>query len=188
MIHQLQHPRIFRRYYKVLVTLVAILFAHSANAQDVANGQATANVAASLAVTSAQDLLFGAVFQGVAKSIGNNINASSGIFNITGAASAGITLEFTMPDYIALADGSDRMAIAFSTTDAVVDTNNTTPATVVAGDGWVNINPRNFPAGTVVGAAGQTNVYVGGRVTPSISQKAGAYVGSIILSVAYNGT
>ncbi len=188
MIHQLQHLGNLRRHFKLLLILVAVLFAQTSNAQDVANGQATASVAASLAVTSAQDLQFGAIFQGVAKSIANNVDASSGIFNITGAASAGITMLFTMPDYIALADGSDRMDIAFSTTDAVVDTNNTTPSTVVAGDGWVNINPRSFPAGTVVGAAGQTNVYVGGRVTPAVNQKAGAYAGSIILSVAYNGT
>lgn len=188
MIHQLQHFLNCRRNCRVFVTLCAILFAGSANAQDVANGQATASVAASLAVTSAQDLQFGAIFQGVAKSIANNVNLSSGIFNITGAASAGISMTFVLPDYIALADGSDRMTISFSTTDAVVDSNNTTPATVVAGDGWVNINPRNFPAGTVIGAAGQTNVYVGGRVTPTVDQKAGAYAGSLTLSVAYNGT
>lgn len=188
MTHQLRHLRIYRRYYTVFVTLIAILFAHSAEAQNVANAQATANVAASLAVTSAQNLQFGAVYQAVAKSIGNNVDASSGIFNIVGAASAGLTMFFTMPDYIALADGSDRMDISFSTTDAVVDTNDTTPSTVVAGDGWININPRSFPAGLVVGSGGQTNVYLGGRVTPSISQKAGAYAGSVILSVAYNGT
>lgn len=172
----------------VALLLALSLTARTANSQDVANGSATATVAAALAVTSAQNLLFGTVYQGVAKSIGNDVDAASGIFNITGAASSGISISFDLPDYIALADGSDRMPIAFSTTDAVVDTNNTTPSTVVAGDGWINQNPRNLPAATVIGAAGQTNAYLGGRITPSVNQSAGAYSGAVVLSVAYNGT
>lgn len=171
------------------VTLIALLaVAQSGKSQDVANGSATANVQAALAVAAAQDLQFGAVLQGVAKSVGNNDDANSGIFNVTGQGSAGISMTFTLPDYIALADGSDRMTIAFDPTDAIVDTNNTTPSTAVAGDGWVDVNPRSLPAATVIGAAGQTNVYLGGRVTPSVDQKAGAYAGDVILSVAYNGS
>lgn len=188
MTHQLRRPGNPVKYFKALLTLVAVLFAQTSYAQDVATGQATANVAASLAVTSAQDLQFDAIFQGVAKSVRNNVDAKSGIFNVVGAASAGISMTFVLPDYIALSDGSDRMTISFSPTDAVVDTNNTTPATVVGGDGWINVNPNNLPTATVIGSGGQSNVYIGGRVTPTIDQKAGAYAGAITLSVAYNGT
>ncbi len=159
-----------------------------AEAQDVANGLATANVMATLSIVGSQDLQFGNMFQGVAKSIGNNVDVFSGIFNISGAPSAGITISMVMPDYMALADGSDRMTVAFSPTDATIDTNNTTPSTVVGGDGWQDVNPRNIPAATVVGAGGQTNIYIGGRAIPAVNQKAGAYTGDVIVSVAYDGT
>ncbi len=172
----------------ILTLGIACGFSKEAKAQDVANGLAIANVQATLAVLASQNLQFGNMFQGVAKSIGNNVDAFSGIFNITGAPSAGLTISMVMPDYMALADGSDRMTIAFSPTDATVDTNNTTPSTVVAGDGWQNVNPRNVPAAVVIGSGGQTNIYIGGRAIPAVNQKAGAYSGDVIVSVAYDGT
>ena len=176
---------------KLLTLLFLFLLVQAGEAQDVANGQATATVLAGLAVTAVQDLAFGNVLQGVAKSTPNNDDANSGIFSITGAASAGISIYLTLPDYMALADGSDRMTIAFSSTDATVDTTVATPSTVVAGDGWVNVNPRGLSGlagGPVVGAGGQTDLYLGGRVTPTVDQKAGAYTGDIICTVAYDGT
>ncbi len=179
-----------RKFTIVLVTALVCfcLIVSGAQAQDVVTGTATATVLTALAVIAAQSLAFGNIYQGVAVTIGNNVNASSGIFNILGQASAGIAISFTLPEYIALADGSDRMTIGFSSTDATVDSNNTTPAGVVGGDGWVNTNPNSLPAATVIGSGGQTNVYLGGRVYPAVDQTAGAYTGDIILTVAYNGT
>lgn len=186
-------PAFYRTAAAILILTLALLLLpiQSSVAQDVANGLATATVMASLAVTAVQDLAFGNVLQGVAKSTPNDNDATSGIFNIAGAASAGISIYLTLPDYMALADGSDRMTIAFTSTDASVDTTVATPSTVVAGDGWVNINPRGLGAlagGPVIGTAGQTNLYLGGRVTPTVDQKAGAYTGDIICTVAYDGT
>ena len=186
-------PAFHRTAAAILILTLALLFLpiQSGVAQDVANGLATATVLAGLAVTAVQDLAFGNVLQGVAKSTPNNNDATSGIFSIAGAASAGISIFLTLPDYMALADGSDRMTIAFNSTDASVDTTVATPSTVVAGDGWVNVNPRGLGAlagGPVIGTAGQTNLYLGGRVTPTVDQKAGAYTGDIICTVAYNGT
>ena len=179
-----------RKFAAVLIALIICfsLNVKSVQAQDVVTGTATATVLTALAVIAAQSLVFGNIYQGVAVTIGNNVNASSGIFNILGQASAGIAISFTLPEYIALANGSDRMTIGFSSTDVTVDSNNTTPAGVVGGDGWVNTNPNNLPAATVIGSAGQTNVYLGGRVYPAVDQTAGAYSGDIILTVAYNGT
>jgi len=172
-----------------LLIMVVMLFSGGpASAQDVAVGQAIADVLASLAVTSAQDLDFGNVFQGVAKTQDQTSDAFSGIFNIVGATSAGINIYMGLPAYLALADGSDRLTIAFGTTDGTIDTNNTSPSTVVGGDGWVDIDPNNIPAATVIGLAGQTNIYLGGRVIPAVNQKAGAYAGDVIVTVAYNGT
>lgn len=171
----------------LVVFSLLIVVAGSGMAQDVAVGQATATVLATLAVSSTAALAFGNVYQGVTSTIANN-NASAGIFAITGAASSGILIFMALPNYVALADGSDRMTISFSSTDASVDTLGAgNPTTMAAGSGFQNINPHNFPAAAVIGAGGTTNIYLGGKVLPTIDQTAGAYTGDIILTVAYTG-
>ena len=152
------------------------------------NGSATARIMTILAVTATQDLGFGNVYMGIPNSIGYNDDDSSAIFTITGEASAGINLQLILPEYLSLANGSDRMIIVFSATDAAVDTTTVTPATVTGADGWIDQNPRALPVGAVIGASGTTCVYLGGKVIPSVSQKAGTYNGDIVLSVAYNGS
>lgn len=176
------------RWSIIAVLVVLIVAAGSVQGQDVANGQATATVLAALSVSATQALQFGNVYQGVAKTQDETDDALSGIFDIVGAGSAGISIYVTLPQYLALANGSDRMTIAFGTTDAAIDTMNTTPATVVGADGWVDVDPNNLPAALVVGQGGQTNVYLGGKVIPSVDQVSGAYTGDIICIVAYDGT
>jgi hypothetical protein len=154
-------------------------------AQDVARGQAQATVLPLIVVTATQVLDFGEVFQGVPKTIARTNTDSVAIFTITGEHGAGINLQLILPEYINLADGSDRIPITFRATDAAVDTNGATPATVVAGDGWVDQNPYILPAGATIGAT-NTRVYLGGKVNPSTNQKAGAYTNDIVLMVAYN--
>ena len=156
--------------------------------QDVAAGQALATVLAALSITAVQPLQFGNVYQGVAKSQDETDDVNSGIFAIMGANSAGISLYIALPAYLALPDGSDRLSIAFSTTDCTIDTMALAPSTVGPGDGWQDVDPHNLPNGLVVGFGGQTNVYLGGRVIPSVDQEAGNYSGDVIASVAYNGT
>lgn len=180
--------RVVRWQYKLLLLLsVILLIADKSEAQDVAVGQATATVLATLAVSSTAALAFGNVYQGVSSTIANN-NASASVFTITGAASSGIMIFMALPNHVALADGSDRMTISFSSTDASVDTLGAgNPTTMAAGSGFQNINPHNFPAAAVIGAGGTTNIYLGGKVLPTIDQTAGAYTGDIILTVAYTG-
>ncbi len=153
--------------------------------QDVARGQAQATVLPLIVVTATQVLDFGEVFQGVPKTIARTNDDSVAIFTITGEHGAGINLQLILPEYINLADGSDRMPIVFRATDAAVDTNGATPSTVVAADGWVDQNPYILPAGATIGAT-NTRIYLGGKVNPSSNQKAGAYTNDIVLMVAYN--
>ena len=94
------------RRVAAIAMVIAFMVPSIGSAQDVATGQATANVLANLQVTATQDLNFGSVFQGVAKSVGNNDDANSGIFQIVGANSAGISIYITLPAYIALASGA----------------------------------------------------------------------------------
>jgi hypothetical protein len=172
-----------------LPALLVLSAGFPASAQDVANGLATANVVAQLAVVATQPLQFGNVFQGVAKWQGKNDDVNSGIFTITGQPSAGISISLTLPDFLALVPGgADRLYVSFSNTDATVDTTTVSPSTVLPIDGWIDQNPRLLPNAAKIGAIGETRVYLGGKVSPATDQRSGAYAGDVICSVAYNGT
>lgn len=175
---------------EIAISVILIIASVTATqAQDIANALATAIVQTAITVTASQPLDLGNVFQGIPKSIGSNMDDSSAIFIITGQAGAGINIQFALPEYLSLPDGSDRMSIVFRSTDAAVDTSNTaTPSTMAAADGWVNQNPYLLPSAAVIGSPGSnTKIYLGGRVVPSGNQKAGVYSGDIVLSVFYNG-
>jgi hypothetical protein len=177
-----------------LITALALAaFAGStATAQDVASGSATATLVVALTVTADQALAFGDVYQGVAKSVAKTSTADAGIFTITGEPDANIAIYMQLPDYLATdaasGNGDDRMVIAFNSTDCNIDTTGAgVPAGFVATDGWADEDPHNITNSATVGSVG-TNIYLGGRVTPSVDQKAGDYEADIILTVAYTGT
>lgn len=175
----------------VVIATVAAALAISptiVSAQDVATGSATATVLTALSVTATSALAFGNVWQGVAKTVAKN-TAGAGVFTINGAVNAGIAMFLQLPDFVALADGSDRMVIVFSATDANVDTTGASDAAgFVAADGYIDQNPRILPATANLGDGGAANIYLGGKVVPTVDQKVGAYSGDIVLTVAYNGT
>jgi hypothetical protein len=159
----------------------------AAVSQDVTTGSATATVQTALTVSATAALAFGTVYQGVAKSVANNV-AEAGVFTITGQGGAGISLYMQLPDYLSTATGDDRMVISFGTTDASIDSTSNVDPTAF-GAGWANQDPHNLPAGVEIGiAASQAAVFLGGTVNPSVDQTAGAYTGDIILTVAYNGS
>lgn len=148
---------------------------------------ASGTVVTAITVAATQSLQFGNVLQGVPKTIGNNDDDSSAIFTITGDVSAGILLNVILPEYLTLAGGSDRMTILFDAASLSIDTIGTaTPSTVVGT--FVNINPRAIPSGVDIGSSGTSKIFLGGKVVPSINQKAGAYSGDLVLSVTYDGT
>ncbi|MCH9032534.1 MAG: hypothetical protein IIB00_09795 [candidate division Zixibacteria bacterium] len=175
----------------VLIGFSAIGFfasfsANTAQAQDVANGTATATVQTALAVTAAASLVFGTVFQGVAKTL-DEANANAGVFTITGQSLSGLSWFLALPEFMATASGDDRMSIAFSGTDAAIDTTaNANPTTIGLG-AFVNQNPYSLPAAPV-GGTGVAALFFGGTITPSVNQTAGAYTADITLTVAYDGT
>ncbi|MEZ5358593.1 MAG: hypothetical protein R3F48_07140 [Candidatus Zixiibacteriota bacterium] len=173
--------------------LIIGLSSGTAQAQDVANGEAIANVLAALQVVATSPLDFQNVFQGVAKAVDKN-TAFAGIFDITGQANADLLLYLSLPEYIATASGDDRMTISFSTTDCDIDTALAAqpgdPTAFV--DGWQAVDPHNIMgvagADPCLGDAGFSAIFIGGRVTPRVNQTSGAYTGAIVLTVAYQGT
>ncbi len=170
------------------LAVIALLGPSAAMSQDVAVGTATATVYATLTVTSTATLDFGNVYQGIAKSIANN-SADAGVFRISGQASSVVSIYMQLPEYLAGGVGNDRMVIAFSTTDASVDsTGANSPTTMAGAKGWQNINPHAFPAATNIGSGGNTDIYLGGKVIPSVNQTAGSYTADVVLTVAYTGS
>lgn len=170
------------------VSALVLLFVSGVASQDVASGLATANVTNLLSVTATQNLAFGMVFQGVAKTVANNVTASSGIFTIGGQGGANISVYFVLPEYLSTATGDDRMVISFGVADFTYDsTNNVDPATP-GGGALANINPRSIPATTYIGGLGQAAMFLGGKVSPAVNQKAGPYTGDVLVTVAYTGT
>lgn len=176
------------------ICLLFILFSSgTAQAQDVANGEAIANVLAALSVVATAPLDFQNVYQGVAKAVDKN-TVQAGIFDISGQANADLMLYLSLPEYIATATGDDRMTIAFSSTDCDIDTALAAqpgdPTAFV--DGWQSVDPHNIMnvagADPCLGDAGFCAIFIGGRVTPRINQTSGAYTGDIVLTVAYQGT
>lgn len=176
--------------FSLALGALALMTASIAQGQDVTTGSATATVLAVLAVTATQDLDFGNVYQGVAKIQDETDDALSGIFAISGAANADIACYMQLPDYVALATGADRMTIAFSTTDATFSVlpagAPSTPSAPGVG-ALLNQDPHNL-TGTSIGAGGAAQIFLGGKVIPSVNQAAGAYSADIVLTVSYIGT
>ena len=177
----------------LLIFLSALLITGSVSSvsgQDVANGLAIANVLASLSVVATQPLDFENVFQGVAKTQDETSDALSGIFTISGAANAGLSIYIQLPDYLALASGADRMLVAFSNQDctfSVLDAAAPSTPSAPGAGALLNQDPRVL-VGTTVGAGGVSQIFLGGKVTPAVNQTAGAYSGDIVCTVAYTGT
>jgi hypothetical protein len=180
-----------KTWLEIGVTCIALVFGPSIiNAQDVGIGIATANVLASLTVTSIHDLAFGDVLQGVQKSADKTVVAEAGVFQVAGAGGSEISMYLQLPPYLwnNTANNEDRLICSFSSTNADIDTTAAgTPAAHGAG-ALVDLDPQDLPDTPIGGADNILQIYLGGTVYPTVDQRAGAYTADIILTVAYTGT
>jgi hypothetical protein len=174
----------------LLATLAVIFLCPGIFAQDVAVGQALANVLASLQVTAVQDLNFGNVLQGVTAAVPRTDALNAGIFQIVGEGSANqeVSMFLQLPSYLwNSAPGSqDRLVIYFQNTDCTIDTTNGTPDTPGAG-ALIGENPHSLPDTGIGGADGVIRIYLGGAVYPAVDQHSGSYAADIVLTAAYTG-
>ncbi len=177
---------LFSRLILAMVALVA-LTPGILKAQDVAVGQATANVLAVLTVSSTHDLAFGDVLQGVPHVADKTVIADAGVFQITGEGGQEISMFLQLPDYLWNSTNTDRLVIAFSATDADIDT---TAAGTPAAHGLgaiVDQDPHILPETALGGAGNILQIFLGGTVHPTVDQRASSYSADIILTVAYTG-
>ena len=171
--------------------LIALLFAvlwgvwiaPMAQAQEHGTIQAVATVVSSLNVLGVNNLDFGTVTPGLNKTVTRTTAGLAGEWEITGTASAEITLDFSLPGNLQLPDSSAVMLVQFGSSDAAYDDGSgggqAAPTAI--------INP-NGPVTATLGTGGQMNVWIGGTVHPTVAQTGGNYADDIILTVAYTGS
>jgi hypothetical protein len=160
----------------VLSAVLAAGFSFGAatlQAQTSADIQATATVLSAVTVTAGNDLQFGNVTPGVAKTIGI-ADAGAGRFDVTKAANEGVTLSFTLPTD--LTSGANTLPIGSWTGGW---NTSATPA------GATTFTPSAGGTNTAATAGTTVSVYVGATVTPAGAQAAGGYTGDVTMSVVY---
>ncbi len=153
----------------IATTLVA---ANVAQAQNNASITVSANVQTPITVAAANNLDFGNVFPGVNKTVAVT-DAAAGRFNVTGQASAPVSLTFVLPAN--LSAGANLLPIANWTGN-----HNTSAAP--SGTGFT---PSAAATAATLSATGQLFVYVGAQVTPAVGQVAGNYTGTVQMTVVY---
>lgn len=156
-----------------LATALALAGTAAPLAAQTASITATANVFRPITISGARNLDFANVFPGVNKSVAISA-ATSGRFDIVAEASQAVTLTFALPG--TLANGANTLAIG-TWTGCWNGTNSTTGCTA--------FTPSGTAANAIVGGATNLYVFVGATVSPTAAQVAGAYTGTLSLTVAY---
>jgi hypothetical protein len=135
---------------------------------------ASRELGAQITVLSVRGLAFGTVIPGVPSVVSRTDPVNSGQFEIRGPFLTFIRLTFTLPTVLNGPLGA-TMPVSFATNDAGYSFNNTITNQNA-------FNP-NQPYTTLIWIGGRSGVWLGGGVTPTVGQRAGAYTGTVVLSV-----
>lgn len=154
------------------LAVVTLCGVNVAAAQNNAQINVSATVQTPITVTAANNLDFGNVFPGVNKTVAVT-DAAAGRFNVAGQASAPVSMTFVLPAN--LSAGANLLPIANWTGN-----HNTSAAPTGTG-----FTPSAAATAATLSATGQLFVYVGAQVSPSVSQAAGNYTGTVQLTVVY---
>jgi hypothetical protein len=156
-----------------LAVLALVVFTTPVYAQvNNASITATATVQAPINVTAVTNLDFQSVFPGVAKTV-LVTDATAGRWDVFGAASTPVSLNFTLPAN--LSSGANLMPIATWTGN-----HNTSAAPTGTG-----FTPSGTPTAATLSAGGLLFVYIGATVSPLANQAAGVYTAPVTLTVLY---
>ena len=127
-------------------------------------------------VTGRDDLNFADVVAGVPASITRKDSHRAGTFWIRGSSNAEVLLTLTLPSFLGGPAGA-QLPITFGSDDA--------------GFNWqqqpgqaTGFNPA-VPRIARLGNNGHGWVFLGGTVRPNMGQRAGSYLGTVVLTVAY---
>ncbi len=132
-------------------------------------------------VTAVRGLAFGSLFPGVATTVQPSDPSRSARVDITGTLSSGIQITFGLPTTMTRSGGA-TVPLNFGSVSAAYSRGTSGAITSL-------FDPRAPHATTlssgVLGLSGTGSVFLGAGVLPSGSQPAGAYSGTVSISVAY---
>lgn len=164
--------------------LAALALPAAAGAQSASTtAQITALVVGgSMTFTNVQSLDFATVTRGVPKTVARNTAAAAKV-RIAGTANAFAQIRFTLPAQLPNIQALPgvNMPISFAANSAGWNRDNDDPGGGTAFNPAVGVNNARFgpPPRPYLW------VYLGGTVTPSVTQAPGVYQGSIILTITY---
>ena len=162
-----------RNYGAPLLALALVLVPLTARAQNNASANVTATVQQPITVTKNNDLSFGNVFPGVAKSIAVTAGGAAK-FTVAGQVSTPVNLTFTLP--ATLASGGNTLPIGTWTGEY-----NTSDSPT----GGTSFTPSASATTATLHTDGSLYVYVGATASPAAAQVAGSYSGTLALTVVY---
>jgi hypothetical protein len=165
--------RFRRNHGPVVGLLIVTLGAGAAQAQNNASASVTATVQQPITVTKNNDLSFGSVFPGLDKSIAVTVGGAAK-FTVSGQATTPVNLTFTLPATIA--SGGNNLTINSWTGHY---------NTVDAPTGGTSFTPSPSATTATLAAGGSLYVYVGATASPTASQPAGSYSGTMTMTVVY---
>ena len=167
-----------------LLAATAVAALSIAAAKPVAAQSATINVSANvqtpLTLTTIRPLDFTTVFPGLPKTVtaaGGANGATSGLVQVAGQSAAQVNVSFTLPTN--LQNGTNLLPIGFGATAGCVNVAN-------SATGCTTFNPTTALQQNLSGTGGLF-VFLGGTVSPTATQAAGTYTGTVTMNVAYTG-
>jgi hypothetical protein len=128
--------------------------------------------------TGVRDLGFGSVLPGVPTTVHPNDVARSGQFQITGEPNDPVEIRFLLPSMLT-GPGAATMNVSFGTTSAGFS-----PSGSITNQEF--FDPRTSYS-TNLSSTGRGTGFLGGILTPSGTQPAGSYSGSVTIIVAFLG-
>jgi len=131
--------------------------------------------------TGINDLTFGNVLPGVARTVSKRTAGAAAEYSVTGNAGDQVLIDFSLPTH--LKDNGNTLLITFSATDCAADSSDPGDQSSPAFD---DKDPRNTITATL-GSGGLT-VWLGATTQPSALQPSGNYTAEIILTVSPAGT
>jgi hypothetical protein len=126
-------------------------------------------------VTGVQPLAFGTLLPGIPTTIAPTNGASAGRFNLTGKRNEAVSLTFTLPTAL-VGPGGAKLPLTFGGNSAGFSATQSTTDEVL-------FNPSQSyqtNLGRKIGA-----VFLGGTASPTTSQRAGPYSGTVTLTVVF---
>ncbi len=128
-------------------------------------------------VTGIRDLAFGVVIRGVATTVSPDDPIRSGRFYIRHVLGRQVQVRFTLPTQLARVGGGGTLAISFRNGDAKAQ--GTAPSSPP-----IYFNPK---ANKKIDLTTSADLFVnlGGQVSPTAAQPAGAYVGTVVLTCTF---